>query len=202
MPGRELGHRAADHGRLVFDGVRVPLGNRVGPERGGFGVALRALERGRLSVAAGAVGIQAACLDACVAFARTRRQFGARVGDFQQVGAALADLKTALEASRLLVHHAARRADRGDEGAGTDASAAKLFATEAALAAATRAVRLHGARGYSDALPLERHYRDAVALTVYEGTSEIQRLILSRDLLGRDDAPPAKARAASGGNAR
>jgi alkylation response protein AidB-like acyl-CoA dehydrogenase len=206
LPGRELGHRASDHARIVLDGVRVPAGNRVGPERGGFGVAMRALERGRLSVAAGAVGIQAACLDACVAFARARRQFGARIGDFQQVGAALADLRVALEASRLLVHHAARRADRGEEGAGADASAAKLFATEAALSAATRAVRLHGARGYSDALPLERHYRDAVALTVYEGTSEIQRMILSRDLLGKDDAAtpvaPEPARAPTGGSAR
>jgi alkylation response protein AidB-like acyl-CoA dehydrogenase len=192
MPGRELGHRACDHGRLLFEGVRLPAEDRVGPERDGFAVAMRALERGRLSVAAGAVGIQAACLDACVSFARSRRQFGSRVGDFQQVGAALADLRAALEASRLLVHHAARRVDRGHD-ASADVSVAKLFATEAALAAATRAVRLHGARGYSDALPLERHYRDAVALTVYEGTSEIQRLILSRDLLGRDGARPPSA---------
>ncbi len=94
-----------------------------------------------------------------------------------------------LEASRLLVHHAARTLDRTRAAATAETSAAKLFATEAALRTATQAVRLHGARGYDDALPLERHYRDALGLTIYEGTSEIQRVILARDLLGRDDAP-------------
>jgi alkylation response protein AidB-like acyl-CoA dehydrogenase len=187
MAGRELGHRASDHARITLAGVRVPAASRLGPERGGFAVAMKGLEHGRLHVAAGAVGIQAACLDASAAHARARRQFGSRIGDFQQVGAALAEMRVALEASRLLVHLAARRVDRGLP-AGPDASAAKLFATEAALQAATRAVRLHGAAGYSDALPLERHYRDAVGLTIYEGTSEIQRLILARDLLGKDEA--------------
>jgi alkylation response protein AidB-like acyl-CoA dehydrogenase len=186
MEGRELGHRASDHARLVFEGVEVPVENRVGGRGGGFAVAMRALERGRLSVAAGAVGIQAACLDAAVAFARRRRQFGSRIGDFQQVGAALADLQVALEASRLLVHQAGRRADRGRPAA-VETSVAKLFATERALEAAGKALRLHGARGYSDELPLERHYRDAIGLTIYEGTSEIQRVILARALLGRDE---------------
>jgi alkylation response protein AidB-like acyl-CoA dehydrogenase len=197
MDGKELGHRASDHARLVLDAVEDPAANRLGPAGGGFRVAMRALDRGRLSVAAGAVGIQAACLDASTAFARSRRQFGSRIGDFQQVGAALADMRVALEASRLLVHQAARRADR-DLPASVETSVAKLFATEAALAAATRAVRLHGARGYSDALPLERHYRDAIALTIYEGTSEIQRVILARDLLGKDEGRPG----GGGGKAR
>ena len=149
------------------------------------------LDHGRLNVAAGAVGIQAACLDACVAFARSRRQFGQRIGDFQQVGARLAEMKVALETSRLLVHHAARTIDRGRP-ATAETSAAKLYATEQALQTATQAVRLHGARGYSDALPLERHYRDAIGLTIYEGTSEIQRLILSRSLLGKDEGAAGK----------
>ena len=152
------------------------------------------LDHGRLNVAAGAVGIQAACLDLCVAYARDRRQFGQRIGDFQQVGAALADMKVALEASRLLVHHAARRLDRAGGPATAETSAAKLFATEAALRAATAAVRLHGARGYDDDLPLERHYRDAIGLTIYEGSSEIQRVILSRDLLGRDERQVERSR--------
>ena len=119
------------------------------------------------------------------AFARSRRQFGQRIGDFQQVGALSSPTcASTLEASRLLVHHAGRRIDAGHE-ATAETSAAKLFATEAALRAATQAVRIHGARGYSDELPLERHYRDAIGLTIYEGTSEIQRVILARDLLGQ-----------------
>jgi alkylation response protein AidB-like acyl-CoA dehydrogenase len=195
MDGRELGHRGSDHARVEFNGARVPVGNRVGPARGGFRVAMKGLDHGRLGVAAGAVGIQAACLEACVAFARSRRQFGMRIGDFQQVGARLADMRVALETSRLLVHHAARCLDRGLP-ATAETSAAKLHATEAALRAATDAVRIHGARGYSDALPVERHYRDAIGLTIYEGTSEIQRVILARDLLGRDE-PEAGATANS-----
>ena len=185
MEGKELGHRGSDHARVTLKGVRVRKENRLGPARSGFLVAMKGLDHGRLGVAAGAVGIQAACLDASVEFARARRQFGSRIGDFQQVGAMLADMRASLEASRLMVHHAARCLDRGLP-VTAETSAAKLFATEAALRAATNAVRIHGARGYSDALPLERHYRDAIGLTIYEGTSEIQRVILARDLLGRD----------------
>jgi butyryl-CoA dehydrogenase len=193
MAGTPLGHRASDHGRVRLRGCRIPATSRLGPARGGFSVAMAGLDQGRLNVAAGAVGIQAACLDLAVAHAKTRRQFGSRIGDFQQVSARLADLRTALEASRLLVHHAARRVDRGLK-ATAETSAAKLFATERALEASTQALRLFGARGYSDELPLERMYRDAVALTIYEGTSEIQRVVLAREMLGKDDgARPAGA---------
>ena len=187
MPGNDLGHRASDHAKVTFRRMRIPGAARLGPPGSGFRVAMAGLDHGRLGVAAGAVGIQAGCLDAAVAFARTRRQFGARIGDHQQIGALLADLHTALEASRLLVHHAARLLDRG-LAATAETSAAKLFATEAALRGATQCLRIHGARGYSDELPLERHYRDAIALTIYEGTSEIQRLILARALLGKDES--------------
>ena len=193
MDGKELGHRASDHARVILRGVRVPVSARLGPPRSGWKIAMAGLDHGRLNVAAGAVGIQAACLDACVAFARSRRQFGQRVGDFQQVGARLADMRVALETSRLLVHHAARTIDRG-RSASAETSAAKLYATERALETATQAVRLHGARGYSDALPLERHYRDAIGLTIYEGTSEIQRLILARGLLGKDEGAAPKSK--------
>ena len=192
MPGHDLGHRASDHARVCFRRMEVPSAFRLGPPRGGFHIAMAGLDHGRLGVAAGAVGIQAACLDAALEFARTRRQFGARIGDHQQIAALLADLHTSLEASRLLVHHAARTLDRG-EPATAETSAAKLFATEAALRCATQALRIHGARGYSDELPLERHYRDAIALTIYEGTSEIQRLILARTLLGKDPSAGAAA---------
>lgn len=191
LAGKELGHRASNHARLKFEGARVPRGNRLGPPRGGHAIAMQALEVGRLNVAAGAVGIHRAALEASVLFAKARRQFGQRVGDFQQVGADLADMAAHLEAARLLVHHAARLRDRGVPCADAVAKA-KLFATEAALQAATKAVQIHGARGYSDEMPVERHYRDAIALTIYEGTSHIQRVILARDLLGRDEgAPPS-----------
>ena len=186
MPGKELGHRASDHARLTFDGVRIPKSQRLGPAFGGFRVAMDALEHGRLNVAAGAVGIQRACLEACAGFARKRRQFGRRIGDFQQVGATLAEMATTLECSRLLTYHAARLRDRDFANAGA-VSAAKLCATEGALRAAKDAIQIHGSRGYTDLLALERHYRDAIGLTIYEGTSNVQRLILARRLLGKDD---------------
>ena len=185
MPGEELGHRASDHARLVFTGLRVPRANRVGPACGGMQVAMLGLADGRLNVAAGAVGIHRAVFEASVTFARERRQFGQRIGDFQQVGATLAEMDVSLRAARLLVHHAARLKDRGLEN-GQAVSAAKLHATEAALEAAKQAIQLHGSRGYSDELPLGRFWRDAIALTIYEGTSNIQRVILSRGVLGRD----------------
>ncbi len=185
MPGKELGHRASDHAQLRFEGVRVPRANRIGEACKGFDVAMHGLEDGRLNVAAGALGIHRACLQASIAFARSRRQFGKRIGDFQQVGATLADMDTELRAARLLVHHAARLQDRGLDNAHA-VSAAKLYATEAALKAATNAIQLHGSRAYSDELPLERHWRDVIALTIYEGTSNIQRVILARSLLGKD----------------
>ncbi len=184
--GEAVGHRASDHARLVFEGVHVPRASRLGAARGGFAVAMGALAHGRLHVAAGAVGIHRACLDVAVDFARRRRQFGSRIGDFQQVGATLAEMATSLEASRALVLSAARQADLGLEHAGA-ASAAKLVATEAALGAATRAIQIVGSRAYTDELPLGRHWRDAVALTIYEGTSNVQRLILARRLLGKDE---------------
>jgi alkylation response protein AidB-like acyl-CoA dehydrogenase len=190
MPGRELGHRASDHARLTLRGVRVARVERLGEAGHGFSIAMHALEGGRLNVAAGAVGIHRACLDACVSFARSRRQFGRRIGDFQQIGAELAEMAVDLEASRLLTFQAARLRDRG-LGDAAAVSAAKLRATENALKAATTALKMHGSRGYTDELPLERHYRDVVALTIYEGTSHIQRLILGRGLLGKDEGAPA-----------
>ncbi len=186
MPGNELGHRASDHARVVFKDVRVPKTNRIGGERSGFSIAMFGLEDGRLNVASGAVGVHRACLEQSIRFARSRRQFGRRIGDFQQVGATLADMDVELRAARLLVHQAARLKDRGLDNAHA-VSAAKLYATEAALRAATNAIQLHGSRGYNDELPLERHYRDVIALTIYEGTSNVQRVILSRNLLGKDE---------------
>ncbi len=193
MPGVELGHRGADHARLVLKGARVPKGNVLGPVGGGFKVAMQALDHGRLGVAAGAVGLHAACLDLVVEFARTRRQFGKRIGDFQMVQERIADMHADLEAARLLVYRAAWARGRGDRGPAAVA-AAKLFATEAAQRAATEAVLLLGSRGYSSESPVERHYRDVQGLRIYEGTSLVQRIILARELLGRDAPPGGKAR--------
>ena len=126
-----------------------------------------------------------ACLDACVAFSKERRQFGQRIADFQQIGAALADMAADVEAARLLVYRAAWLKDKGLP-ATKETSIAKLFATEAAVRAASQAVLIHGNRGYSNEYPVERYYRDIKGLQIYEGTSHIQRVIIARELVGRD----------------
>jgi alkylation response protein AidB-like acyl-CoA dehydrogenase len=200
---RPLGHRASDHARLRLDGVAVPDACRLGEVGAGHAIAMAALDHGRLGVAAGAVGIARACLDAALEHARERRQFGQRIGDFQMVQADLADMSSETEAAAALVAKAARAAARaggpgragpaGDAGDVGDAradlsrltSSAKLFATEAAQRAADKAVLLLGSRGYGDGRPVERYYRDIQGLRIYEGTNHIQRLIIARRLLGK-----------------
>jgi alkylation response protein AidB-like acyl-CoA dehydrogenase len=187
MPGRELGHRAADHAHIRFADCRVPGRAMLGEPGAGFSVALSALDHGRLGVAAGAVGVAQACLEACVDFARTRRQFGQRIGDFEMIQSVIADMAAEVEAARLLVYRAAWLKDQGQK-ATRETSIAKLFATEAALRAASEAVLLHGGRGYSNEYPVERHYRDIKGLQIYEGTSHIQRLVIARDLIGKESS--------------
>ena len=185
MPGIELGHRASEHVRITLDGCRVPKRAMLGAPGEGFKVAMSALDRGRLGVAAGAVGVAQACLDASVAYTKERRQFGKRIADFEMVQAALADMAADVEAARLLTYKAAWLKDEGLP-ATKAASIAKLFATEAAVRAASEAVLLHGNRGYSNEYPVERHYRDIKGLQIYEGTSHIQRIIIARELVGRE----------------
>jgi butyryl-CoA dehydrogenase len=185
MGGHELGHRASDHAHIRFEGCRVPRSALLGQPGEGFKVAMSALDRGRIGVAAGAVGLGQACLDASVEFARERRQFGQRIGDFQMVQRTLADMAADVDAARLLVYRAAWLKDRGQP-ATRAAATAKLFATDAAARAAGEAVLLHGNRGYSNAYPVERHYRDIKGLQIYEGSSNIQRVIIARDLLGKE----------------
>ncbi|MGQ0553658.1 MAG: acyl-CoA dehydrogenase family protein [Planctomycetota bacterium] len=180
-----LGHRAADHARLRFTQLSVPDSQRLGPVGGGHKVAMSALEHGRLGVAAGAVGIARACLEAALTHARQRQQFGRRIGDFQMVQADLADMSAETEAAAALVAEAARAADRRDPATGRLTSSAKLFATEVAQRAADKAVLLLGNRGYGDAHPVERYYRDVQGLRIYEGTNHIHRLIIARALLGK-----------------
>jgi butyryl-CoA dehydrogenase len=186
LAGVELGHRAADHARIVFEGCRVPTSAMLGTPGEGFKVAMTALDHGRLGVAAGAVGVAQACLDACVSFARERRQFGRRIGDFQMIQAQLADMAADVEAARLLTYRAAWLKNQGQPST-CETSMAKLFATEIAVKAASDAVLIHGGRGYSNHYPVERYYRDIKGLQIYEGTSHIQRIVIARELLGKEE---------------
>ncbi len=185
MPGQELGHRSSDHAHITFNEMKIPKEALLGEIGDGFRVAMSALDHGRLGVAAGAVGIAQACLDASVAFARERRQFGKRIGDFQQIQATIADMAADIEAARLLVYKAAWLKEQGLPTT-RHTSMAKLFATETAVRAASEAVLIHGGRGYSNQYPVERFYRDIKGLQIYEGTSHIQRIVIARDVIGRE----------------
>lgn len=185
MPGKELGHRSSDHAHVHFKDCRIPKSALLGEMNGGFKVAMSALDHGRLGVAAGALGVAQACLDACVEFTRSRRQFGKRLADFQMIQASIADMAADVDAARLLVYRAAWMKDKGLPTT-KETSIAKLFATEAAVKAASEAVLIHGGRGYSNEYPVERYYRDIKGLQIYEGTSHIQRIIIAREVLGRE----------------
>ena len=185
MLGKELGHRASEHVHITFTNCRVPKSALLGQPGEGFKIAMSALDRGRLGVAAGALGVAQACLDACIAYTKKRRQFGQRIADFEMIQATLADMAADVEAARLLVYRAAWLKDQGQP-ATKATSIAKLFATEAAMKAASEAVLLHGNRGYSNEYPVERYYRDIKGMQIYEGTSHIQRVIIARELVGRD----------------
>lgn len=188
MEGKELGHRASDHAHIIFDGCRVPKSALIGAPGDGFRVAMSALDHGRLGVAAGALGVAQACVDACVDFARSRRQFGRRIGDFEMIQASLADMAADVDAARLLVYRAAWMKQQGLPTT-KETSIAKLFATEAAVKAASEAVLIHGGRGYSNQYPVERYYRDIKGLQIYEGTSHIQRIVIARELVGKESRP-------------
>jgi len=181
MPGIELGHRGSNHAVLTFERFTVRADEMLGAPGKGFGVAMGGLAAGRLSVAAGAVGIHRAALAAAVAFTTQRQQFGQTLASFQMVQERLADMLTSLHASRALVQRCALRRAAGTE-THADVAMAKLYATEAAAKATEEAVMLHGARGYSSAFPVERLWRDIQALRIYEGTSMIQKTILARML--------------------
>jgi acyl-CoA dehydrogenase len=167
----------------VVDGVRVPDGNRLGREGDGFKVAMSALDNGRISLAAGCVGIAAGCLDACLRYADERRQFGKSIASFQLVQELLADMAVELDAARLLSWRAATLADRAERHT-LESSVAKYYASEAAVRAANAAVQIHGGYGYVDEYPVGKYLRDARVTTLYEGTSQIQKLIIGRALTG------------------
>jgi butyryl-CoA dehydrogenase len=179
----KLGLRAQDTAELFFDGVRVPDSARLGEEGAGFKVAMSALDNGRISLAAGAVGVAQACVDASVTYAAERRQFGKPLAQFQLIQELIAEMAVETEAARMLAWRAASLADRG-ESYTLAASQAKFYASEVAVRAANAALQVHGGYGYVDEFPVARYLRDARVLTLYEGTSQIQKLLIGRALTG------------------
>lgn len=179
----KLGLRAQDTAELTLDGVRVPVGNVLGDEGGGFKVAMSALDNGRISLAAGCVGIVQGCLDASVRYAGEREQFGKPIASHQLVQELLAEMRVDLDAARLLTWRAAAAADAGARHT-VESCIAKYYASEAAVRAANAAVQVHGGYGYIDEYPVEKYLRDARVTTLYEGTSQIQKLIIGRALTG------------------
>ena len=179
----KLGLRAQDTAEVFLYGVRVPDSNRLGAEGDGFKVAMSALDNGRISLAAGCVGIVQGCLDACLGYAAERRQFGKAISSFQLVQELLADMAVELDAARLLTWRAALLADSGERHT-LESSVAKYYASEASVRAANAAVQVHGGYGYVDEYPVGKYLRDARVTTLYEGTSQIQKLIIGRALTG------------------
>jgi alkylation response protein AidB-like acyl-CoA dehydrogenase len=181
-PERKMGMRASPTGQLIFDGARVPARNLLGEEGQGFRIALSALDGGRLGIAAASVGLAQAALDHAVAYAREREQFGQPIGNFQGLAFLLADMATGVEASRALYLDAASRRDRGEPFA-RQAAMAKLLASDTAMRVTTDAVQVYGGYGYTTDYPVERYLREAKVLQIVEGTNQVQRLVISRDLL-------------------
>ena len=180
---KKLGIKCSSTAEVVFENARVPRDNLLGETGHGGRIALATLDGGRLGIAAQGVGIARASLDASLAYARERKQFGRSIGEFQAVQWMLADMGTRIEAARLLMYRAAWLRQQGRPHA-KEASMAKLFASETAMWAAHKAVQIHGGYGYIQDYPAERYFRDAKITEIYEGTSEIQRLVISRHVLG------------------
>ncbi|MEU9854272.1 acyl-CoA dehydrogenase family protein [Streptomyces sp. NPDC047974] len=179
----KLGLRGQATAELVLEGVRVPASAMLGPEGKGFAVAMSALAKGRMSVAAGCVGIAQAALDAAVRYAGERAQFGRPIASYQLVQELLSDISVDVDAARLLTWRVADLVDRGEDFA-TAASKAKLYASEAAVRCANNALQVFGGYGYIDEYPVGKLLRDARVMTLYEGTSQIQKLIIGRSLTG------------------
>ena len=181
----KMGLRSSSTVSLTFDDCEVPASAVLGELGHGLRVALAALDGGRVGIAAQATGTIRAALEAATRYARERKAFGKPIADFQAIAFALADMRTSHDASRLLCLRAAALKEAG-EPFGQAAAMAKLFASEASQVAVTKAVQIHGGYGYIDEFPVERLFRDARVQTIYEGTSEIQRLVIARNILAED----------------
>jgi alkylation response protein AidB-like acyl-CoA dehydrogenase len=188
----KLGLRASDTASLALDGVEVGEEALLGEVGDGFKIAMTALDNGRYSVAAGCVGICEGCVQASVAYGKERKQFGVPVATFQLVQEMIADMVLRRDAGRLLVRRAGILKDQGKPNT-VETSIAKLYATEAAVECANLAVQVHGGSGYVDDYPVERYLRDARVTTLYEGTSQIQKLIIGRDATGINAMTPLRA---------
>jgi alkylation response protein AidB-like acyl-CoA dehydrogenase len=183
-PEKKLGIRASDTCPITFDNCRIGADALLGARGKGLSIALSNLEGGRIGIAAQAIGIARAAFDAALAYAGTRRQFDRPIGEFGSIGNMLADMETSINAARMLTLHAARLRGAG-EPCLSEACQAKLYASEMAERVCTKAVQIHGGYGYLEDYGVERHYRDARITQIYEGTSEIQRMVIARTLLQR-----------------
>ena len=181
----KLGMRASDTSEVIFSDCRVPHENLLGAEGEGFIGSLKVLDGGRISIAALALGMAQGALDAAVKYAKQRKQFGQAISEFQAIQFKLADMATQVEAARLLVYQAAWLADQNDVRFTRESSMAKLFASEVAVRVANECVQIHGGYGFIKDYPAEKFYRDVKLCTIGEGTSEIQRLVIARQLLGK-----------------
>ncbi len=183
----KLGIRASATSEIIFDNYECPVENRLGEEGEGFKIAMTVLDAGRIGIASQALGIAEAALEASVAYAKEREAFGQKIGQFQMIQQKLADMKCRVDASRLLIYQACL-AKMASKKTGSrysmEASMAKLFASETAMWVTTQAIQIHGGMGYSKEMPLERYFRDAKITEIYEGTSEIQRMVIARSLTG------------------
>ncbi|RLC27220.1 MAG: acyl-CoA dehydrogenase [Deltaproteobacteria bacterium] len=180
----KMGLRASDTVELIFEDCRVPAENIVGQEGDGFMIAMSSLDGGRIGIASQSVGLAQACLDAAVNYARERVQFNKTISQFQGIRWMIADMATQIEAARLMTFNAAAMKDRGENYTAA-ASMAKVFASEMANRVAYQALQIHGGYGYIKDFPVERYYRDARVFTIYEGTSEIQRKVIAKHVIGK-----------------
>lgn len=183
----KLGIRASATSEITFENYECPVEDRLGGEGEGFKIAMTVLDAGRIGIASQALGIAEAALEASIQYATEREAFGQKIGEFQMIQQKLADMKCRVEASRLLIYQAAlAKIAAGKDGGrySLEASMAKLFASETAMWVTTEAIQIHGGMGYSKDMPLERYFRDAKITEIYEGTSEIQRMVIARSLTG------------------
>jgi alkylation response protein AidB-like acyl-CoA dehydrogenase len=178
----KMGQRASDSTSLIFEDCRVPAENLLGEEGQGFIISMTALDEGRIGIASMSVGIGQACLDAAINYSKEREQFGTTLSKFQGIRWMIADMAVQVEAARLLTFNAAAMKDNKERFT-SEASMAKLFASETANKVAYQALQIHGGYGYSKEYPVERYYRDARVTTIYEGTSEIQRIVIANNII-------------------
>ncbi len=189
----KMGQRTSPSVEIVLNDCEVPVENRLGEEGEGLKIALTALDGGRIGIAAQAVGLAQGALEESIKYAKSRKAFGKSIGEFQAIQWMLADMQTEIEAARGLVHYSAWLKDSGQR-LGAASSKAKLYASEMVNRVVAKAVQIHGSVGYSRETDVERMYRDARVITIYEGTSEVQRMIIARELLGEGAKHSSAAR--------